>query len=190
NRPHNLGKYKAGVDLPQEHLDGLLALGVSPLAEMRVPKVAVFIDEILGRPAAAREHFPYLVIGVDHNGLGQAELADPAFHVRLILREGELGRMHANDPQPFFGIAFVPGLHVRQSTYAVDACIVPEVHQDDAPSQLPKAQGWRIQPNTSDLGNTYRTRIDFHRPCSSMNTPTSAAQRSTNCLSADENAAL
>src|SRR5207237_7798016 len=84
--------------------------------------------------------------------------------------------------------ALMPSLHIGQSTYAIHACIVREVHEHDASAELAEAEWRRIQPHTSDLGRTYLAFLDSHRPRSSMYCPTTAAQRSTRRRSSEENA--
>src|ERR1039458_285408 len=79
-------------------------------------------------------------------------------------------------------------LHIGQCTDAVDAGIVPEVHQNDASAQLAETQRRRIQPNASDLGRAHLAFFNSHSDCSSF-LPTTSAQYWTSVWSSVPNAA-
>src|SRR5581483_1031825 len=102
--------------------------------------VPFFIDEIFGWPAAAGKQLPKFVIAVYHDGIGEPEFPHTALDVGLVLSKSELGCMYANDREAFVAIAVVPGFHVGQSTNAIDASVVPEVHQHGAAPKLAEAQ--------------------------------------------------
>ena len=77
--PHRLrdcGKLDGWINLAQQLLNHLLALFVSPLTEVCVAQVAVFIKQILGRPIAVGKGLPDFAVAVDDDRVCQAELAN------------------------------------------------------------------------------------------------------------------
>src|SRR4029077_12370723 len=86
------------------------------------------------------------IVVIDRHRVAHAELLYRAAHVRLVLLEGKLRRVHADDDESAILVTLVPGLQVRQRTQAVDAGVGPEVDQYDLAAQtLPRE--WRgIEP--------------------------------------------
>src|SRR5262245_1901641 len=109
---------------------------IGALANMGEAQVPLSIQKKLGRPATAGKGMPYLVIAIDDDGISQTKFPNAALNVRLVLRKGELWRVHADDGQSMIFIAFMPGLYVRQGADTVHTGVVPEVNQHHAPAQL------------------------------------------------------
>src|ERR1700722_19637541 len=173
-RLHDFAQLELRIDLVNQFLNHLFALAVTAFPEVAKAQVAILIEQVFGGPVAVGERFPYLAIAVDHHRIGQPKLANAAIYVRFILREGKLRRVHADHSQSLVPIALMPGLHVRQSSNAVDASVIPEIHEHDTPAQLPETERSGIQPHSSNFRRSYRAL--FNSQDFSNLFPTSSAQ--------------
>src|SRR5262249_9551225 len=101
-------------------------------------------------------------VAVHDDRILEPELFNAALHVRFIMREEKLGRVHADDSQALVAITRVPLFYIRQRADAVDAGVVPEVDQDGASAQLAHAQRRGVEPYPPDLGGSDGTLFNFH----------------------------
>ena len=173
---HQHRQSHVGIHLAQQFLDDLLTFSIAAFAEVAVTKIAILVEQVFRRPVPVGKGFPDFAVTVDHDGIGKAKLADAALYVRFILREGELRGVDSDYRQTLIAIALVPGLHVRKCTDAVDAGVVPEVHEDDPSPQLAKTEWCGIQPDTTDLRGANFALLNSHCFEFSSFLPTRAAQ--------------
>src|SRR5262249_3621982 len=113
-------------------------------------------------PVAIGERFPEFEVAVHDDRILEPELFNAALHVRFVMREEKLGRVHADDSQALVAITRVPLFYIRQRADAVDAGVVPEVDQDGASAQLAHAQRRRVEPYPPNLGGANCTFFDLH----------------------------
>ena len=118
----------------------------------------MLVDQVLRRPVLVRVRAPRLVVVVERDGPGDAEVVRRAADVRRHVLERELRRVHADDLEPVCVVGRVPGAQVRQRAQAVDARVRPEVDQHDLAAQRRErraAVARRVQP-VRDAGEVRR----------------------------------
>src|SRR5438067_13898056 len=120
------------------------------------------INEVLGRQIAIGECLPKFVLAIQDNWISQAEFADPALHVGLLLSKSKFRSMHSNDDQTRRGVTAVPLLHVGQRAYGAKRGVVPEIDEHDLAAQLPQIQWRGIQPIAAKLRSADSSLLDDH----------------------------
>src|SRR5438874_11841700 len=138
----------------------LLGFHVATFAEMSKADETSAVNEVLGRQIAIGERLPKFVLAIQDNRISQAEFADPALHVGLLLSKSKFGSMHTNDDQTRRGVTAVPLLHIGQRAYGAKRGVVPEIDEHDLAAQLPQFQRWRIQPDPSNLRRADSSLLD------------------------------
>ncbi len=153
------------MGLPKKFLNDFFAFAIRSLTEMAEAQVPFLIQNIFCGPATVGEKLPEFEVAIQNNWVGDAELVDGAFDVRLVLGKSELRCMHSDHSESQVHILLVPLLDVGQSANAVDAGVVPEIHEDDTTAQLAEAQRRRIQPDAPNFRCTYFAFVNLHAPC-------------------------
>src|SRR5215212_7342468 len=132
--------------LAQQVLDHPLAVVVVALAEVVVPDPALRVCEVDRRPVPVGECAPDPVVAVERDRVldpqGLHGLADV---VNLVL-ERELRRMDADDDQASIAILLGPRAYECQRAEPVDACVCPEVNENDLSSQTLRSERGGVQP--------------------------------------------
>src|SRR5271154_3358700 len=109
------------------------------------------IDKVDGRPVMVLERPPDRELVVEDHRVADAQLACRALHVFHVVLEPELRRVRANDHEPTFAVALLPGPDVRQGPQPVDARVRPEVDEHDALAQSLGREPLGVDPNVRSL---------------------------------------
>src|SRR6185437_9417202 len=117
--------------LLQKLLNLLLRLLVVSFAEVVGANAASGVDEIVRGPVFVTEGFPYLVVAVEGDGIGDLEVVHGALDVRLLFLKGELRSVYPDDDKSVVLVLGVPGAGVGERAQAVDAGIGPEIDQNN-----------------------------------------------------------
>src|SRR5207237_10804507 len=89
------------------------------------------VNEVLGRQIAIGERLPKFVLAIQDNRISQAEFADPALHVSILLSKSKFRCTHTNDDQTSRGVTAVPLLHITQRANGAKRGAVPKRDQHD-----------------------------------------------------------
>ncbi len=108
----------------------MLGFVVVALAELVVAELAGCVEEVVGGPVLVMEGLPDAVVVVHGDGVLDTQVADGFADVGLVLLEGELGRVDADDDETGVFVLVVPGLDVGEGAETVDAGVGPEVDED------------------------------------------------------------
>jgi len=124
----------------EETLDDALRLLVASFAEVVVPDDAVGVDEVERRPVVVGEGAPDRVVVVLRDRVVDVPHLHRLPHEVEVMLERELRRVDPDDDQPVVSVPARPCAHVRLLAQPVDARERPEVHEDDMPPQLGRAE--------------------------------------------------
>ena len=145
--------------LYEQRPDGRLRLRVVALVGIGIAHPSLGVDQEVRRPALVAPLVEGVEVVVLDDRVVDAELLDRAANVAGFAFERELGRLNADDHEPFGVVLALPSLEVGQRTNAVDAGVGPEVEQHDVPAQAGDCQGTitgRVEPSV-----VARRRRDF-----------------------------
>ena len=130
----------------EQPLDDALRLLVASFAEVVVADHAVRVDEVERRPVVVVEGAPDLVVVVDRDRVVDRSLLRRPPHAVDLVLERELRRVDSDDDQPVVSVGLRPRANVRLLAQPVDARQRPEVHEDDASTQLGGAEWLGVEP--------------------------------------------
>src|SRR6185437_2196674 len=179
---HRAGRHGRRIRILQQLLDPSLRLVVIAFAEVFIADLPLCIDEIFGGPVLIVKRIPDLVVAVQRNRIGYAEFLNCLLHVRHLLFEVELRRVHPKYHQTAVLILLRPRTHIGHRTNAVDTRVVPEVDEDHLPLQLFRRQLLGVDPSRrSRQAIQRRAPHDALRVlCSCRRANNTAAQHSSN----------
>jgi hypothetical protein len=139
------GAHEGLVDAEQL-LDRLLGAGVVALAVVVLEEPQLLVEQVPGRPARDVVLAPGLQVGVEGDGMLDAQARDGRAGRCGVAGGREAWRVHADDAQPAVGVPGVPGRDVRQGAQRVDAQEVPELDQDGPADLLVHPQRRHVDP--------------------------------------------
>src|SRR5437660_12183577 len=120
----------------------LLGFHVASFAKVSKADETSAVNEVLGRQIAIGKRLPKFVLAIQDTRISQAEFADPALHVGLLLSKSKFGSVHSNDDQTRRGVPAVPLLHIGQSADRAGRGVIPEIEEHDLATQ-PAQMQWR-----------------------------------------------
>ena len=109
----------------------LLRRGLPALADVSLTDVALGVGQVVGGPVVVVEVAPGGQVGVDRDGVGDAQALDAATHIVHLLLEGVLRGVDADHLKAVLGVGLVQLLDAGDRALAVDAGVCEEVDQSD-----------------------------------------------------------
>src|SRR5918994_6085497 len=103
------------------------------------------VDEVERGPVAIVERTPDRVLVIHRNREIELHLLHGAMHVRKLLLECELWRVHADYDQSL-PVPVAPRANIRQRAQPVDTGIGSELHEHDFSVQCRGRRRWRVEP--------------------------------------------
>ena len=143
----------AGIGLAQRRLDAHLSSQIFALAQMVEADIALRIDQKFTRPTFVVEGLPDVIGVVEHHRMRDAKFGAGLLDLPTLAGKLELRRMHANRHQAVLLVLGCPLHHIRQGAYAVDAGVIPKIHQHHFAAH--RAQGDRVAVDPAQTGREF-----------------------------------
>ncbi len=115
------------------------------------------VGQVHGGPIVVLEGAPDQEVVVDHDRVGDAQLARRSSHVFEVVLEPELRGVRADDDETAVAVTLVPRPQVGEGPQPVDAGVRPEVDEHDVPPQPLGGERIRVEPYAGAIQRRERT---------------------------------